>query len=417
MTTYYVDLGSPGAWNGRTGQDTSGNQFLGCTGFQHLLDTLAAGDIGYVKGTADLTKTYNVPYDAPSGSITNGEAVTWHDGAGVVQFKGTLATPVLIELTSGNICTDNDVITGSTSGNSITQNGNATRIAFDCDTNQGDNTTNIIRVIGVNSSWTKDGTKALLDGGDVCTDEILFLNNKVFWWFENIDAANSSGSNAGFYISASYVNVFVNCAAYGNGGSGFDFTTCPPVCIRCNAYDNTGSGFDGMNTSHKMLFCSSHDNGASGFISAGSGSYVNCVAYDNVANGFTLSTTDFVMNCIADGNSAKGFSVAAHTAEYFNIIVGTRVTNHSGTGDIGLDCNSEPVITMACYFEDNDGDNIQNTGFHYNVSLDGSTTSSNQEDQANTNEGYTSLTDGSENFTLRSDASMRQVAIIIPLVA
>jgi hypothetical protein len=123
-----------------------------------------------------------------------------------------------------------------------------------------------------------------------------------------------------------------------------------------------------------------------------------------------------IINCVVDGSTDDGILVGAHTSQSFPVILSTRVTNHSGSGAIGLNCNSEPVVTGWCYFEDNDGDNIQNATLHFAIPSEGGSATSNVEDQADTGEGYVDKAnhDFSTGYTDGTDPSLRRTAITVP---
>ena len=71
---FYVDLGNPGAWNGRDGTNNA-SPWLGIAGLQKAFDTVAAAEVCYVRGIGDVSLFYSVAFDASSGTtMTDGEA-------------------------------------------------------------------------------------------------------------------------------------------------------------------------------------------------------------------------------------------------------------------------------------------------------------------------------------------------------
>lgn len=419
MTTYYVDIGSPGAWNGRTGQDTTGNQWLGVSGLQKAFDTAIAADVVYIKGTGDLSKNYTVDYDANSGNLTDGEAVTWHDGAGVVHFVGVMASPVEIELTSGNAPSDGDVITGSTSASTITAHTGVAQYTIDVNTNAGSNGSGFIKYIGVNASWTVDGTRADIDVGSAAIHGLTFTGVPDLTWFENIEVSNAGSLSNGWHWSATGCQgqVLINCAAHGCGNNGFNpvgfavFVTF----IRCVAYSNDNDGFYSTATSARFVFCVARDNGRHGF------SYIasllsGCLAHNNTNDGiYYVTYAASFLNCAIDGNGLRGISLTAHSNPITPVFLGLRVTNQSGVGDYGIDLVSEPLVLGWSYLEDNDT-NLANASLLFNVPEEGGSTSSNKQDQADTDEGYVDKAnhDFSTRYVDATDPTLRRTAITLP---
>ena len=281
---------------------------------------------------------------------------------------------------------------------------------LDVDTNSGGNATGYIKFIGCNAAGNQDGTRFKIDANGGAYNGLSGTAAASMVWLENIEIyGTAAGAYYGFYQTGGGGWVLVNCCARNCGGNGF-YTG--GRYLRCVAYSNGTYGY----RNGEFYFCSAHDNTGTGFYSSSAATTIGCLSYDNGDDGFGGELIGSrMLNCVAEGNTDDGISIAAGTLASSVLLIGLRITNHSGAGDIGLNCNSEPVLTLGCYFEDNDGANTQNDSLHYNISIDGTTASSNVEDQANINEGYTSLADGSEDFNLRSDASLRRTAITIPL--
>jgi hypothetical protein len=290
----------------------------------------------------------------------------------------------------------------------------------------GTNAGGFIKLIGCNASGDVDGTRYVVNAGGNgihCID----WNGSDLWWVENLEVKNTaSGSYDGFYTSVNTADgcVFINCCANTCGRYGFTGRFDRTLFYRCVAYSNGLHGFSSLLYACAMLFCCSRDNAGIGFYTFTDGLMFGCLSYDNTDDGINPGTAAYpgrIMNCVVDNNGDDGILISAGTLLNAPLVFGCRVTNQSGAGDIGINAGSEPLITGYCYFENNDGDNIQNATLHYNIPLStsytagsGSPTSSNVEDQSNTNQGYTSLTEGSEDYNLRSDASSRRTAIAIP---
>lgn len=294
---------------------------------------------------------------------------------------------------------------------------------LDIDTNSGTNAAGHIKFIGCNASGNRDGSRFVVDANSQACGGI-HINGSSLVWLENIEVKNCGGSSKdGFYADTGQGLgcVFINCSSHNNSGAGFNLRWLGPLLmIRCTSHINAGAGFSFYFAGVKCLFCVAHDNTTDGFVADNptiptAKVYLGCLSYDNGDDGIGgFGPDDLSFNCAFDGNADDGVELIANTALSGALVAATRITNHSGAGDIGLNANSKPCLTLACYFEDNDGDNIQNATLHSNISIDGTTASSNVEDQADTNEGYTDKTDGAQDFNLRSDASLRRTAITIP---
>ncbi len=290
---------------------------------------------------------------------------------------------------------------------------------IDVDTQSGTNAAGWIRFIGCNAAGNRDGTRFVIDVNSQACNGLTFNGTADMVWLENFEIKNAGAggdSKSGIVsITASSVGcVFINVSVHncsGIGINGAQFTT-QNFFFRCVSYLNT---LDGFAYGGGLFFaCCARDNGRDGFASIGDS--LGCLAYDNGDDGFSdVSPQAHMLNDVSNGNADDGVVLATSTSTYGLLFIGCRTTNHSGAGDIGLNANSEPCLTLSCYFEDNDGDNIQNATVHQNISIDGTATSSNIEDQANTNEGYTDKTDDAQDFNLRSDASLRRTAITIPV--
>lgn len=290
--------------------------------------------------------------------------------------------------------------------------------ARDVATKSGSNAAGFIKFIGCNASGNQDGTRFVLDAATQVQHVLQSSTANDMIWFENFEFKRAGTGKDGFNgnVNGTQGWVFINCSFNNNAGNGANGGNyiANSLFFRCVFHSNSGSGAISTNVSNYYIACASHDNGNDGVTSVGA--LAGCIVYDNTDDGIAVQqNTNLIFNTVINGNGDDGCMVTSWTALAFPIFFGCRITNHSGAGDIGLNANSEPIITIGCYFEDNDGNNIQNDSLHYNVSIDGTTASSNIEDQANTNEGYTSKTNGSEDFNLRTDASLRRTAITIPL--
>jgi len=289
--------------------------------------------------------------------------------------------------------------------------------ALDIDTNSGSKAAGFIKFIGCNGAGNRDGTRFVIDCNGNAIIGLNFAGFQDLSWFENFEVKNNGGSSEdGINIGAGCDgHVFVNCSFHDFTGHGVVSFGSFHRFIRCTSYNNDENGFQQIGNS-VFAFCSAHDNGQDGFDVNANGMAVGCIAYGNSEYGFDgFENTDNCIFCSADGNTLGGFRLDPTASIVYRILIGCRSTNHSAGGAKGVDGNGEPLMTLGCYFEDNDGNNIQGHTVHENVSIDGTSASSNAEDQGDTNEGYTDLTPGSEDFNLRSDATLRRQGINIPI--
>lgn len=283
---------------------------------------------------------------------------------------------------------------------------------LDIDGLSGDTTSGMVRFIGMSdiSAGTIDGTRAVLDGDSqtyTCTGATAdFIN------FENFEFKQMSGAGLG---SASVASdwKFNNCSFNNNSGRGAEPTNMTnSFFFRCTFYLNgTDGAFRGNDT--LFILCSFHDNTDSGYQDSVRQIYsIGCLYYDNGNDGWeNIYQNSLMLNCVVNDNTDDGILISGIGVPN---IIGCRITNHSGAGDIGLNANNNPVFHGWNYYENNDGANIQNGSLAIEILDAGATTDA--EDQSDTNQGYTDKTDGAEDFNLRSDATSRRTAITIPTV-
>lgn len=284
----------------------------------------------------------------------------------------------------------------------------------DIDTQTGTNAAGWVKVVGCNAAGNVDGTRFYIDANGGSYNAVTFAAASDMYWFENIEVGNTgAGAYHGFASAAtgSVGHVFINCAAHNCGGSGFRCDNMAnTTCFRCVAYSCTATGFYSV---LRNLFCCARDNGIHGF---GYISYVyGCISHGNTDDGIVADHYT-LLNSVIDGNGDDGVIINANTSLFGSFIVGNRITNQSGAGDIGLNCNSEPCAIGYNYLENNDGDNIQNQLTSGTIPLENSSNTSNLEDLSNTDYGYVDSAnhDFSTDYTDSGDPDLRRTAITIP---
>jgi len=307
------------------------------------------------------------------------------------------------------------VLDAAVAGETIHAQGNVTLTAkLDIDTNSGDLTDGFIKLIGYNSSEVNDGSRFVIDADGAAANGID-RDGVEFWWLENIEIKNATANGLETGGAACNSWVFLNVSSNNNGGFGFEgYNGIYNLFCRCIAHSNTSDGWGSIHQTTTYLFCRSRDNTQSGWdFSFGENSrLIGCVSdgnsnegYENCADGVLL------YNCIANDNTDDGLIINSNADESI-FLIGSRITNHDGSGDIGVNANSELLIQGWNYLENNDGDNFQNATLVYELLNNGATTT--LEDQSDINQGYTDLTGGAEDYNLRSDATLRRAAITIP---
>lgn len=224
----------------------------------------------------------------------------------------------------------------------------------------GTNAGGWIKLIGCNAAGAVDGTRYILDG-DAAGIHIFDFNTQDMWWLENIEVINTGGSaKHGFYSNAitAQGNVFINCCANNCSGTGFSLGAnfYASLLLRCISYSNGANGFS---RADRSFFCCARDNTGIGFNDIRYFHY-GCISHGNTDDGFSPLEEDGVLiNCVTDGNTDDGIVLGSSTSLYFAAIIGCRITNQSGAGDIGLLTINEPCIVGWSYFEDNSNLNIQ----------------------------------------------------------
>jgi len=416
MATYHVDLANPGAWNGRDGSDSSGNQWLGASGLQMAADTITAGNTIHVNGTVDLSTLKSLVCDDLVGVFVRGEGVTWSTGTtgtGVVS-EITANSPTVIEVLTGTLA-DDDELVGTTSGATDTVAGApATKTAgLNIDTQTGDATPNgYIKFIGVASlGGSNDGTKAQLNGNSGSTNCIDPVTVDYIW-LENFEIYSATGNGVADGGNGNDW-VFINTIFRNNGGQGIDGNNFEnAIFIRCNAYSNTDYGFYNLDTSSRLLFCVSYNNTDGGFSCYSTHYYImffGCLAHGNGGAGdygFSGCVNGTIINCVSDGNGDDGIYCPINGM----LIIGNRLTEN---GAYGIDFNSVLALYGWNYApagsedRDNTSGTKVNDGLAEALSIAGVAT--NNLAGTDTDGGYNAP--ATDDFNLTSDATLKRTEI------
>ena len=345
MTDYYCDI-TQGTFSDNLGTST-GTAYTGPAGLQAAIrgtgnaTALAAGDRLYIKGTGDLSRLVlldcngtdvsgwgvgDVVHNKDAGSTWQGVVVETNSGA----FLGA-ADLALVWLDSGYDESDILVAEGVTNDDAGGGAGDPTDVdplaarstpGFYVDNNSGA-ANNPIELIGVNSSWTDDGTRAILDGKDKAEYGLL-TKAKNYIRPRNLHVKDTTSH--GFHASSTTTNWhFENCWAEGCAGSGiyglnFYYTTYH----KCRAFDVTGP-YGIYDRSGNATHCLAY-NCVTGIACSGVG-VANSAAYE-CTNGFMCFYGGALVGCVADKNANGIFLVNSATSQ----LVGCRITNNTTYG-------------------------------------------------------------------------------------
>ena len=403
MADYYVDVDSPGAWDGCDGTNNTTELLKGLSGLQYALDTVTAGNRVLIKcASSDGRTLKSLACDNLSGTFVRGEEVTWDAGAstGVVS-EITSDYPSVIEVTAGTLA-DDDALVGSTSAATADVNGAPTvkSMVMDIDTNSGTTANGPITYCGCNSSWSVDGTQAVIDGqnnaagaqtglgGSATTKEYLYFMYLTFTRF-TYGAYDHDQAGTTRYFKFFFC-FFIDNYSFGIKSDWNTYTYS--LFYKCK-FINSGQN---VLSNSMLLFCvCTGNNGWNALISGGL--CYGCIIHGNTGpSGGVALKSDAVINCVVDGNSSSGIEVSSTE---LSVCLGCRITNN---GAYGMKKGTNGVAFDDYNF------------FKSNVS--------GARDIASTKlsiEGDNCLTDGTEgyndrandDFNLTSDASLRRTEI------
>lgn len=375
MSTYYCDLDTDFVAH-RNGTDSSTNVLTSVAGLQTICNgwdsgsvtQLAAGDIIYIKGTADLSKWVKI-------TVTVNKSATWaigdsvrnyNDGGGTPgdDWTGTLAyidaTTLWVWLTAGTYSdvsttdgVDNTTRTDQISGTNMT---GATAPGFTFTGNSGNTTSGQIRMIGVNSSYTKDGTTAVFDGKGVTQYGMQNTQGLDESRLEYLEFYNCYDN--GFHTGTASEVQFLYCKSHYNGGEGFSVYQGDKVFFHCIARANTTYGFYRGYTDSAFVHCVATDNGTGGIELYYSGVAIHCLVCGNGQHGIYSQGTpgSFIANCTCDDNTLAGISIASSLSS--NFVGFCRLTNNGTYGINQSTMQNTIVIDRYNYFYGNATDDV-----------------------------------------------------------
>ncbi len=263
VAPYYADANLS---QGGTDAGTSTNPWLGALGLQTLMDTLAAGEVGYIRGNFIL-----------------------NDGSRI--GAGEDGDPI-----------DLDGATGTS--------------------------TAAIKVYGTDTDWTVNGVLATLDGNGVAVNCMIWGAGKAYWHFHNVTFTGATGDGVdgvGGGTTSCY-GLWTNCHFDDNRGDGFDADVTANlrynVFVQCSFNENDGRGLRGQNFVD-AYYCEAFDNDSYG-LTINASKAIGCIVHSNNASagmGVTGSGAAAV-NCVIEGNTGDCIQSQAGA-----MIIGCRLTN------------------------------------------------------------------------------------------
>ena len=432
MTEYYCDIGAD-TFTDSTGDpdgDGTGDVYTGPAGFQAAIrgtgnaTALVAGDTLYIKtGTGDLSRLVLIDCDGYDASAWSpGDAIESLDG-GSAQWSGVVVQAnddpagnlgaddlVLVWLVSGKAASDIVVADGINNTTKVETKDPIAGVStpgVQLDTNEGSDGS-MISIVGVNSSWSEDGTLATLDGNDIATNCINIKAKDHFQW-RNIEPTQANGNCINILTSAADHHTFTRCSIHdsvtGSGVQGSGGGTVNYFTFRyCEIYNNATQGVGPLR--YPVLDgCRIYNNGGIGVYAQFSSTFTNCVFYENLSRGisFVNDGNSKVTNCVFDKNTLAGIycPYSAVTIE------GCRFTENE---TYGIEADSADVYAGYNFFKDNT-----------TAATTGSTIYTRDKDTADTNvyDGVIGYIDGDNatladrNYGLTNQATSRRQAVVL----
>lgn len=282
MTTYYVDPAAGGANDGTSWTDA-------WTTFQSALDTAAAGDTVYLRGTETLAAKLDA--DTNSGTTAAGYIkYIGCNGAGSVDgtrfvLDGNSAAVYCLDINAEDYLWFQNIEFKNATGSGLYAHNTAVSIKFD------------------NCSFNNNGARGALFE----SSHAIFMRCLAY-----------SNSDVGIEVSGDYHTVAM-CAIYGNGDNGVEF---PSLTTQSIIYGN--------------VF---HDNSGSYQVVGGTGNDI----MNNVIDGTGHSSTGLYVygNCLINGNRIINNNVGINFDNAYNNYGWNYF--HNNTTDTTNDGSAYPV--------------------------------------------------------------------------
>lgn len=426
MATYYCDLDAA-SFVDRSGADSTTNVLTGIGGLQQLIygqgaisTPLAAGDTVYIKGTYTLSRYVKIDCNGKDctgwtigadvqdldngGASWTGKLVATNAPIGGVYPMG--ASPgaddiITVELTAGLTAADVVVAEGiDNTTDTDTQDPLASVGANAMYVNRSGSGAAYIKYIGVNSSWSEDGSCFTIDGGASGTiPGHLWDHRGSYTLFRNMVLRRAATRN--LYCSGTNTDfcIFYRCIfeLAGNDGT-YVGNLRYPTYEQCQWLNNTDKGQEYGHYSSKYFFCYFSGNWANLYSISQSGLLYGCL-FDNSTNlsvDVKVSGCQ-VYNCVFNDAGTIGFNV---NATGYHTLIGNRFTNNTTYGIYGSVSSESSWEDFNVFY--NNGTNYSNIFQHGGNSLVATNT---------TEEGYTDK--ANEDYNLTTDAILRSTPLIL----
>jgi parallel beta-helix repeat protein len=376
MTDYYCDLDTDFVAN-RDGTDTSTNVLTSVAGLQTICNgwdsgnvtQLDAGDNLYAKGTARLDKWIRITVDVDKSSTwTIGDAVrNYNDGGGTAgdDWVGTLAyinaTTLWVWLTTG-VVGDVDTADGVDNTTQVDQIAGTNMTAASApgwiyDGNSGDSTSGMIRLIGANSSFTRDGTLAVFDGNDATTNcfypDVGLAGSRV----EHMRFTRAINDGVEYGVTSE--THFLYCKSDNNGAMGFSVYSGDKLFYHCIVRGNGSTGFYRGYTDSAFIHCVVSDTDGTSLDFYFGGSAINCLITNGGGHGIFVGNTDgsMIANCTIDGCSSSGIYLATNQDNVSCVF--NRITNSGSYGIASDNLQHTTYIDRYNYFYGNTSGDVE----------------------------------------------------------
>jgi len=367
---YYCNLAED--FVDRTGLDGTANVLTGPGGLLNAFTgtaaatPLAAGEILYLKGTADLSKLVKFTVNADkSGTWVIGDAVQNHnDGGGASgdDWVGRLvfisATVVTVQINAAS--TDYasvaiaDGIDNTTRTEEIAGVNTTAKACPGITIATASGTDGVpIYLIGCNGSFVENGTKVVLDGHDLAAQCVE--TNKNFYVVRNVDAMQAVANGFTTISTATPAGwVLVNVDSHDHGADGWGAAGgagwLQSTWIRCRAYNNISHGWGVVTNGPGFVGCSAIGNGQRGWTGGSYYKMYGCIAHQNGGWGVYMNY-GLMANCVVDGNGESvGSTGGVIVSDGPVVIVNSRITDNTG---YGLNASTAMVYSINNTFLNN----------------------------------------------------------------
>ncbi|MGB2820042.1 MAG: hypothetical protein WBF17_03615 [Phycisphaerae bacterium] len=284
----------------------------GEAGFQALLDTIAAGEVGYIRNTFTLTASLDI--DQHSGADGNPVRIIGCDAAG---NQG--GDPAVID---------------------------ADNAAANC-----------LNVDDEDDWWIENVEFKNATGNNVNVSATADVYRWVFLRCHSHDTqAAGGGEGWGGSNDFSY-SQFILCRANNNAGGGFERIESS-MLLGCTANGNGGYGFN-LGSRGSCMACVAHGNELRGFMFSGYGALVAfCVSDGNGMEGVYVSSgTVIVFCCRLTNNTGEGIKVdTATVVDLYNFFSGNSAPTAGSTVFSNDKGGSTQLTSGTVGYEDLAGD-------------------------------------------------------------